>query len=41
MELDDIIEKLQIARDNPEFDKKVLLECSARLISLFNKLTCR
>lgn len=38
-ELENIIKKLQEANSNPEFEKEILLECSSRLINLFNQLS--
>ncbi|HFI0293653.1 TPA: hypothetical protein ACGOVK_002131 [Streptococcus suis] len=37
-ELDDIIKKLQIARNNPELNADDLIEFAAMLISLSNQL---
>ncbi|CYT95921.1 TPA: hypothetical protein ACGOVK_002149 [Streptococcus suis] len=37
-ELDDIIKKLQIARNNPELNADDLTELAAMLISLSNQL---
>ncbi|HHU3893534.1 TPA: hypothetical protein ACUBWQ_002459, partial [Streptococcus agalactiae] len=38
-ELENIIKKLQEANSDPEFNKAILLECSAELTSLFNRLS--
>lgn len=38
-ELENIIKKLQEANSDPEFNKAILLEYSAELTSLFNRLS--